>query len=76
MRPPRTGSSTRDAAEAAFRSATTKPVTLVESRKVALPNAKELVTLRLDRDVMEHFQSGGAGWQERLNAALRTAAGL
>ena len=39
-----------------------------------LPNAKELVSLRIDRDVLEHFQSSGPGWQDRINEALRTAA--
>jgi uncharacterized protein (DUF4415 family) len=33
------------------------------------------VTLRIDRDVLDHFQADGPGWQERINAALRTAAG-
>jgi uncharacterized protein (DUF4415 family) len=25
--------------------------------------------------VLEHFQEGGAGWQDRINEALRKAAG-
>ena len=29
-----------------------------------------LVSLRIDRDVLEHFQEGGPGWQERMNEAL------
>ena len=41
----------------------------------ALPAAKEMVTLRLDREVLEHFQADGPGWQERINNALRAAAG-
>ncbi|MCX5478641.1 BrnA antitoxin family protein [Kaistia geumhonensis] len=40
----------------------------------ALPTAKELVSIRIDRDVVEHFQANGPGWQERMNAALRAAA--
>ncbi|BCP55702.1 hypothetical protein K32_43190 [Kaistia sp. 32K] len=40
----------------------------------ALPNAKELVSLRIDRDVLEHFQAEGPGWQDRMNEALRAAA--
>lgn len=32
---------------------------------------KKLVSLRLDRDVIEAFRSGGPGWQSRINAALR-----
>jgi uncharacterized protein (DUF4415 family) len=35
----------------------------------------EQVTLRLDRDVLEFFQADGPGWQERINQALRKAAG-
>lgn len=40
------------------------------------PNAKQLLTLRLDKDVIEHFRSNGDGWQTRMNEALRKAAGL
>jgi len=36
---------------------------------------KESVTLRIDRDVLDFFQEGGPGWQDRINAALRKAAG-
>ena len=64
----------RDAAEAAFKKATTKPAEAPPSRP-SIPNAKELVSLRIDRDVLEHFQEGGPGWQERMNEALRKAAG-
>jgi uncharacterized protein (DUF4415 family) len=32
---------------------------------------KKLVSLRLDRDVIDAFRAGGPGWQSRLNAALR-----
>jgi uncharacterized protein (DUF4415 family) len=41
----------------------------------SIPNAKELVSLRIDRDVLEHFQEGGPGWQDRINDALRKATG-
>jgi uncharacterized protein (DUF4415 family) len=34
-----------------------------------------MVSLRIDRDVLDHFQADGPGWQERINAALRKAAG-
>ena len=34
---------------------------------------KQRVNVRLDADVLEHFKAGGAGWQTRLNAALRRA---
>jgi uncharacterized protein (DUF4415 family) len=42
----------------------------------AMPEGKEMVSIRLDRAVLEHFQEDGPGWQDRINAALRTAAGL
>jgi uncharacterized protein (DUF4415 family) len=35
---------------------------------------KQLVSLRLDRSVVEAFQADGPGWQSRMNAALRAAA--
>ena len=74
---PRRMGSTRDSAEAAFKAVTTRVPPLVEGAKPApvIPNAKEMVTLRIDRDVLAHFQEDGPGWQERINAALRTAAG-
>jgi uncharacterized protein (DUF4415 family) len=37
---------------------------------------KEAVSLRLDPDVLTYFRSKGRGWQSRINAALRRAAGL
>jgi len=38
--------------------------------------AKAQVTLRLDPDVIAKFRADGPGWQSRMNAALRKAAGL
>ena len=64
----------RDVAEAAFKKATTKPAEAPPPRP-SIPNAKELVSLRIDRDVLEHFQEGGPGWQDRIVDALRKAAG-
>ncbi len=34
-------------------------------------NPKQQVTLRLDTDVVDYFKSEGAGWQTRINEALR-----
>jgi uncharacterized protein (DUF4415 family) len=34
---------------------------------------KQLVSLRLDREIIEHFKAQGPGWQTRLNDALRAA---
>lgn len=44
-------------------------------KQAAVPGVKEQVTLRIDQDVLEHFQGGGPGWQDRINEALRKAAG-
>ena len=66
----RTGTSTRDVAEAAFKSATTKPGEL-PPKKPAIPGVKEMVSLRIDKDILDHFQDGGPGWQDRINDALR-----
>ncbi|HEX5237061.1 MAG TPA: BrnA antitoxin family protein [Sphingomicrobium sp.] len=39
-------------------------------------SAKQLVSLRLDKAVVDRFKAKGAGWQTRINDALRKAAGL
>jgi uncharacterized protein (DUF4415 family) len=75
MRTPRRGGSALDQAEAAFKSATTKTET-GPAKRVVPPAGKEMVSLRLDRDVLAHFQDDGPGWQDRINAALREAAEL
>lgn len=74
MRTPRRGSAF-DQAEAAFKAVTSKPVA-APSRPATPPAGKEMVTLRLDRAVLDHFQDEGPGWQDRINVALRIAAGL
>ena len=68
----------RSAAEAAFKAATNKPPPLPDPLPpppAAVPGAKEMVSLRIDRDVLDHFQQDGPGWQDRINAALRKVAG-
>ncbi|MGB7286617.1 MAG: BrnA antitoxin family protein [Salaquimonas sp.] len=75
--PPRRPSSAIDKAEALFKAATTKPKenpTIPERRIV--PIGKEVVSLKIDNDVLAHFQDEGLGWQDRINAALRKQAGL
>ena len=37
---------------------------------------KVSTTLRLDPEVLDAFKAEGPGWQTRMNAALRKAAGL
>ena len=65
----------RSAALNAFSAATTKKADLPPEKPV-IPGVKETVSLRLDRDVLDVFQADGPGWQDRINAALRKAAGL
>jgi uncharacterized protein (DUF4415 family) len=64
----------RQAAEAVFKTATAKPPEPAPKR-ASLPNVKELVSLRIDQDVLEYFRESGAGWQDKINEALRRAAG-
>ncbi len=75
MRTPRRGN-VHEQAEAAFKSASTRPVEPAAPKSSSPPEGKEMVSLRLDRAVLEHFQDDGPGWQDRINAALRIAAGL
>ena len=60
---PRRTMSSRDAAEAMFKAATTKPAEapIPILKKPAVPGAKEQVSLRLDRDVLDLFPGGRAG---------------
>ncbi|HET7849487.1 MAG TPA: BrnA antitoxin family protein [Pseudolabrys sp.] len=64
----------RSAAERAFKAVTARPADL-PPKAPAIPGVKETVTLRIDRDVLDFFQEAGPGWQDRINAALRKAAG-
>ena len=72
---PRRPTDSRTAAEKAFKAATTKPPPELPPKPPAVPGVKEMVSLRIDRDVLDFFQEDGPGWQERINAALRKAAG-
>lgn len=65
----------RTKAESAFRKVTAKRMADPGGKPI-VPGAKEQVTLRIDQDVLEHFQADGPGWQDRINAAQRTAAGM
>lgn len=74
-RRPRTLSDAKTEAEAAFKSVTAKKAEPLPKAPV-IPGVKELVSLRIDQEVLERFQEDGPGWQDRMNAALRKAAGL
>jgi uncharacterized protein (DUF4415 family) len=36
-------------------------------------STKEQISLRLDKDLLEHLRSAGPGWQSRMNQMLRQA---
>ena len=67
--PPRRPTNPMEAAEAAFKPIK-KPAAPVREASVA-PNVRELVSIRIDRAVLDHFQEDGPGWQDRINDALR-----
>lgn len=73
-RRPRTLNDARTEAEAAFKKTTAK-VAPPLPKTAAVPGVRELVSLRIDQDVLEHFQAAGPGWQDRINDALRKAIG-
>ena len=75
MRPPNRNrpADPLSAAEAVFKPAAPEAPA---PTKPSVPVARETVSLRIDSDVLAHFQDEGPGWQERINDALRRAAGL
>lgn len=42
-----------------------------KSARVVMPEPKQAVSLRVDRDVMDWFKRQGRGYQTRINAVLR-----
>lgn len=42
-----------------------------ESARLVMPKAKEMVTLRLDPEIVAWFRSAGRGYQTRINAVLK-----
>jgi uncharacterized protein (DUF4415 family) len=71
MKMTRRAANPRDAAEALFKPA--KKPTLPPTERPKLPNVKELVTLKLDSEVLAYFQGDGPGWQDRINDILKSA---
>jgi uncharacterized protein (DUF4415 family) len=69
--PPRRPVNPMDAAEALFKPA--KRPAAPAFVAPAVPNAKELVSIRIDSAILEYFQNDGPGWQDRLNDTLRAA---
>jgi uncharacterized protein (DUF4415 family) len=39
--------------------------------KVAWPQPKQAISLRIDQDILDWFRGGGSGYQTRMNAVLR-----
>ena len=66
---PRRPLNPRDAAEALFSAPKKVAAPAVEKR--AIPGTKELVSLKIDSDILAHYQEDGPGWQERMNDVLR-----
>jgi uncharacterized protein (DUF4415 family) len=66
---PRRPVNPKDAAEALFKPVKKQAAPAVEKR--ALPETRELVSLKIDSAVIEYFQQDGPGWQDRINDALR-----
>ena len=64
----------RQMAEMAFKAATIKPAQTAP-KAPSVPGAKELVSLRIDRDVLDHFQDGGPGGRKVCPSPARSAAG-
>jgi uncharacterized protein (DUF4415 family) len=71
---PRRPSDPFSAAEDVFKKAPAKPADL-PPKQPSIPGVKEMVSIRIDRDVLDFFQEDGPGWQDRINEALRKAAG-
>ncbi|SMC44357.1 BrnA antitoxin family protein [Polynucleobacter kasalickyi] len=44
---------------------------LIPRGRPRLEKTKEHINIRLSPDVIKHFKSAGAGWQSRIDAALR-----
>jgi uncharacterized protein (DUF4415 family) len=42
-----------------------------KSAQVRMPENKERLTVRFDKDIVEFFQEQGKGYQTRMNAVLR-----
>jgi uncharacterized protein (DUF4415 family) len=70
--PPRRPVSAMDAVEALFKPAR-KVAAAPAVERPAVPNTRELVSIKIDSDVLAYFQEAGPGWQDRINDTLRAA---
>ena len=70
-KPTRRPVSAMDAAEALFQPKKKTVAPAVE--RPVVPNTRELVSIKIDSDVVAYFQEAGPGWQDRMNDVLRAA---
>lgn len=49
---------------------------LIRRGRPPAESPKKAISLRVDADVLDKYKAEGPGWQGRMNAALRKAAGL
>lgn len=47
--------------------------TLTKRGRPPIENPKQLVSLRLDQDLLERLRASGPGWQSRVNEILKKA---
>ena len=48
------------------------PDSLWEEARVVIPVAKQAISIRLDRDILEFFRATGPRYQSQINAVLRS----
>jgi len=65
------GRTTDDAERLALEDDGPLPAGWAETVEIGIPARKQAVHIRLDADVLAWFRAGGAGYQTRINAALR-----
>jgi uncharacterized protein (DUF4415 family) len=65
-----------DVTEAALRQALAEREVRRQVRGAQVAPTKAPVSIRFDRDLLEHYRATGHGWQARMNDDLRKLAGL
>ena len=56
----------------ALAAADDEPVFDWSNARIGIPGAKQQLTVRLDKDVIDWFRAQGSGYQTRMNAVLRS----
>ena len=49
-----------------------RSISIGRRRFCVVPPKKRAISIRLDEDVLDFFRDGGAGYQRRMNAVLRS----